>query len=276
MINTLFRSDRPTIVGALHLPPFPASRHPQAQPLSVITEFAIRNVERAVESGVDAIYLQDLGDHPIAPTIEPHTVAGVTAVGEAVRRAFPKLPLGICLMGHGAREPLAIVQAIEGQFVRLKVFIGAMVKWEGILEGCAYEAQQYRARLGAKDDILILADVHDRTGSPLGRPPLAQAARDAAVFGRADGLVLTGSSFEESVEMLRTVHEQSLDVPLLIGGGVKAANVGQLVGLADGMIVSSAFKPSAKSFSRASLTMDWKPARIRALVQALEEASCAG
>ncbi len=273
MSDLFFRSDRPVVIGGLHLPPFPASHHPQAQSLPNIVDFAIRNVGRAVEGGVDAVYLQDLGDHPVAPTIEPHTIAGVTAVGAAVRRAFPHLPLGVCLMGHGARGPLAAVQAMGGQFTRLKVFVGAMVKWEGILEGCAYEAQQYRARLGAQDDILILADVHDRTGTPLGRTPLAQAARDAAVFARADGLVLTGGSFEESLEMLRVVRAQSLGVPLLIGGGVKAANVGQLVGLADGMIVSSAFKPSDKSFSRASLTMDWETALVRELVQSLEEAS---
>jgi len=31
------------------------------------------------------------------------------------------------------------------QFVRLKVYVGAMVKAEGILEGLAYAAIQYRA-----------------------------------------------------------------------------------------------------------------------------------
>jgi hypothetical protein len=69
-----------------------------------------------------------------------------------------------------------------------------MVKAEGILQGCAYEAIQYRAQIGAQD-VAILADVYDRTGEPLGRMPLVEEARQAATFGRADGLILTGRSF---------------------------------------------------------------------------------
>lgn len=185
---------KPLVVAALHLPPFPGSGRPDAQPIPAITEYAIRNISRAVEAGVRAMYLQDLGDHPVAPAVQPHTMAGVTAIGSAVRREVPDLALGVCLMSHGAREPLAIAQAIGAQFVRLKVYVGAMVKAEGILQGCAYEAIQYRAQIGAQD-VAILADVYDRTGEPLGRMPLVEEARQAATFGRADGLILTGRSF---------------------------------------------------------------------------------
>jgi len=169
---SLFNLKRPLIIGALHLPPFPASAHPDALPIPAITEHAIRNISRAVKAGVRAVYLQDLGDHPVAPSIQPHTVAGMTAVGSAVRREFPELASGVCMMSHGAREPLAVAQAIGAQFVRLKVYVGAMVKAEGVLQGCAYEAVQYRAQCRA-EDIAILADVYDRTGEPLGRMPSA-------------------------------------------------------------------------------------------------------
>jgi uncharacterized protein len=108
--------------------------------------------------------------------------------------------------------------------VRLKVYVGVMVKAEGLLEGLAYEAIHYRAEIGAQD-IAILADVYDRTGQPLGRMPLVDEARQAAVFGRADGLILTGSSMDESLEMLEEVRRAELGVPLLLGGGATADNI---------------------------------------------------
>ena len=257
---------RPAIIGAFHLPPFMGSQHPAAQPVSVAVEHALRNIEKAVKAGVPAIYLQDLGDTPIATSIQPHAAAALAVVGSAIRREFPDLALGICMMSHGCKEPLAIAQAIDAQFVRLKVYVGAMVKAEGVLEGLAYEAIQYRAHLHATD-IQIMADVYDRTGKPMGRMPLEEEARWASVHCRADGLVLTGSSFSESMEMLSKVRAADLGVPLLLGGGAKAENIKEALRVADGAIVSSTFK-ALSGWTRESMLAEWKYERIQAFMDA--------
>lgn len=257
---------RPAVIGAFHLPPLAGSQHPAAQPVSVAVDHALRNVERAVKAGVPAIYLQDLGDTPVAPAIQPHAAAALAVVGAAVRREFPDLALGVCMMSHGYQEPLAIAQAIGAQFVRLKVYVGAMVKAEGVLEGCAYQAIQYRARLHA-ENIHILADVYDRTGQPLGRMPLVEEARQAAVFGRADGLVLTGSSYAESVDMLAEVKAAGFAVPLLLGGGATAENVHEVLRVADGVIVSSTFKALA-GWTQDSILAEWEYERIQSFMDA--------
>lgn len=267
MTNELFDLKPPIIIAALHLPPFPASAHPDAQPISKIVDYAVRNVARAVKAGVKAAYLQDLGDHPVSPAVQPHTLAGMVAVGSALRREFSDLVLGVCLMSHGAREPLAIAQAIDAQFVRLKVYVGAMVKAEGLLQGCAYEAVQYRAHIKA-EDIAILADVYDRTGEPIGRMPLVEEARQAATFGRADALVLTGRTFDESLSMLREVRAAKLSVPLLLGGGATVANAAQALSQADGAIVGTAFK-SIGGWTRESLAAEWDEERIAAFMSAV-------
>lgn len=256
----------PSVIAALHLPPFPGAAHPDARSLREIRDYVLRNVETAVQAGVQGLYLQDLGDHPVAPQVQPHVVAGVAAIGAAVRAAYPDLFLGVCLMSHGAREPLAVAQAIEAQFVRLKVYVGAMVKAEGLLQGCAYEAVQYRAQIHA-EEIAILADVYDRTGEPLGRMPLAEEARQAATFGRADGLVLTGRSFDESESMIGEARAAKLGVPLLIGGSVNEKNVSHALSIADSVIVSTAFK-TIGGWSRESLQADWDAARVGAFMQA--------
>lgn len=269
MVNNLesFNADNPLVIAALHLPPFRPSGHPAAKSLDEIIEFALRNTRYVVEAGIPAVYIQDIGDYPWAPTVQPHTIAMMSVVGAAIRREFPDLFLGVCLMSHGGREPLAIAQAIDAQFVRLKVYIGAMVKSEGIVQGCAYEAVTYRSQIGA-DPIAILADIYDRSGEALGRLPLSEAANYAAVFGRADGLVLTGHSFTESLEMLAEVRAARLGVPLLLGGSATPENICQALEAADGVIVSTALKPVGE-WSHAGLASDWDPARCRAIMDAI-------
>jgi membrane complex biogenesis BtpA family protein len=248
------------IIGALHLPPFPGSGHPERRSIGEIIDYAVRNIDLAIGAGITAIYIQDLGDHPWGREIQPHTVAGMSVVGKAVRERFPDLILGVCLMSHGAREVIAVGQAVSAQFVRIKVYVGAMVKAEGVLEGCAEEAIRYRSSIHA-EQIAILADVHDRTGTPLGEMSLLEAAQGAALFGRADGLILTGRSIQESLAMLNEVRNSSLDVPLYLGGGANKDNIHDVLENADGVIVSTAFKRKG-GWSRDSLQEDWDREKI--------------
>jgi membrane complex biogenesis BtpA family protein len=251
----------PKIIAALHLPPFPGSGHPDRKSIQEIREFALRNTEMAARAGIQALFLQDLGDHPVSRPIPAHIVAGMSVVGSWIRQEFPDLQLGISLLGHGAREPLAIAQSIGARFVRLKVYVGAMVKAEGLLEGCAAEAIQYRHQIGA-EDIAIFADVYDRTGEPLGRMPLVEEVRQATVFGRADAVVLTGKSFAETISMISEISNSDLNPPILIGGGVNAGNVKEALRVADGVIVSSAFK-SVGGFTRESIQADWESGKVK-------------
>lgn len=263
-----FLDVRPLVIAALHLPSFQSSLNTKAQPVSGVMDYALRNAEKAVRVGVRALYIQDLGDYPWAPTIQPQTVAVLSVVASTLRREFPDLILGICTMSHAAREPLAIAQASGAHFVRLKVYIGAMVKAEGVIEGNAHEAISYRSQIGG-EEIAILADVYDRTGVPLGTPSLKDAATQAAVFGRADGLILTGSSFDESLEMLSEVKALNLGVPLLLGGGANVDNITGALAIADGVIVSSTFKPKG-GWTHARIAEDWDEGLVKAFMEVVE------
>ncbi len=259
----------PKIIAALHLPPFPASGHPDRKSMQEIRTFALRNAVLAVKAGIAALALQDLGDHPVSRPIREHTIAGMAVIGSSIRAEFPDLVLGISLLGHGAREPLAIAQAIGARFVRLKVYVGAMVKAEGLLEGCAAEAIQYRQQIGA-EDIAIYADVYDRTGAPLGKLPLVEEVRQAALFGRADAVVLTGKSFTETLSMISEISSSDVKTPILIGGGVNSGNVKEALRVADGLIVSSAFKP-VEGFTHESMLMDWDQSKMMAFMGVVSE-----
>ncbi|NMB61147.1 MAG: BtpA/SgcQ family protein [Chloroflexi bacterium] len=267
--NTLFPVKKPTVIAALHLPPSPASNQDTSLPMDQIVDFALKSTEKAVKAGVPALYIQDLADLPIAPTIQPHTVAYLSVVGAAIRKEFPQLALGVCMMSHGAREPLAVAQAIGAQFVRIKVYTGAMVKAEGILQGCAYDAISYRKLIGA-EDIAILADIYDRTGQPLGEMPLVEAAHSASVYCKANGLIVTGLSFPESIEMLQEVKKAKLDVPIFLGGGANEENIKEALQFCNGVIVSSSFKPIS-GWTKKSILAEWDYDRIARFMQAVND-----
>ncbi len=254
----------PRVIAALHLLPSAVSRHPQAQPLNRIIDHALHHAHIAYQGGVRGFYIQDVHDTPVAPAVQPETVSNLTAVAKQLRAAFPDAALGICLMQHAAREPLQICADAGGDFVRIKVYVGVMVKAEGVLTGCAYEAIQTRAALGA-GHIRILADVYDRVGVPLAPLPLGEAARQAVVFGKADALVITGNSAEHTVQMLDEVNAAHLNVPLVVGGSVSVANLAEFEPRAQHFIVHAAFcRPDLPDHK--GLPVDWHIDSVKGLM----------
>ena len=254
----------PRIIAALHLLPAEQCRRAKTYTQNQIVDHALRHAQIAYDGGVRAAYLQDVHDTPVAPTILPHTIANVTAVGNAIRQAFPDFQLGVCLMQHGAKEPLQIAQAIGAAFVRIKVYMGVMVKAEGIITGCAHEAIEYRHQIGA-DHIRIFADVYDRVGVPLAPLPLPEACRQAVMFGQADGLVLTGMNVDDSVAMFDQIAPLKLGVPLILGGSATAQSLPRFPH-ADHAIVHGAFIQKGLP-DQGGLPVDWAVERVRAVVR---------
>jgi predicted TIM-barrel enzyme len=221
----------PKIIVSLHLPRI---RQGDKICISKIEEFALKNSELFIECGINAILLQDRSfDQSVA---RPEIVALMAAVGRTLKHEYPQIELGIIIGAHDPIATLAIAQACDASFVRLKVFVGSMLKMTGIQEGCGVQAIDYRNILG-RNDIQILADIHDRTGFPLMNIPLAHAANWATNIG-ADALILTGGTFIESIKYLKDVQQSGVNKPLYLGGGITTENVKQAFQYADGVIVS--------------------------------------
>ena len=126
----------PSVIAALHLPPFPGAAHPDARSLREIRDYVLRNVETAVQAGVQGLYLQDLGDHPVAPHVQPHVVAGVAA-GAAwyVTRGPLELWMAAAYFAWGVVAFLILDRAIERRFRQgwlrriLRVLLAACFAW---------------------------------------------------------------------------------------------------------------------------------------------------
>ena len=176
------------------------------------------------------------------------------------------MALGVTLVEHGATEVLDIAKAIDAQFVRIKTYIGTMVKAEGMQHGCAYEAIHHRYDIKATD-IRIFADVYDRLGEPLAPLPLNEACRQAVDFGRADALILSGKTSEQSIRMIDDVRTMRLGVPLILGGGMSFSNLRFFANRADHFLIWAGFVKRGLP-DQNGIPVEWDGSLIKAFVEA--------
>lgn len=137
-----------------------------------------------------------------------------------------------------------------------------MVKSEGVQQGIGVQARQFRDHLG-DSNIKLLCDVHDRTGMPLGDVPLSLACGWALQAG-ADGLILTGQTFDESIQMVIENKKKAGDHPVLIGGSVTIDNISRVLSCADGAIVSTSLMYDKEP--EGSL-LHWDPEKIKRFME---------
>lgn len=215
-----FFQSKPLVIAALHVPDFVQSRH---RPMDWYEDYVVTNARVFAEAGVPWVKLQDqTRTHGPAA---PETLAITAALARVLRSEVPGVGLGIIIEAHDPTAALAVAHAAGADFVRLKVFVGGVMTAQGPRHGLGAGAVAYRAALD-RPDIVILSDVHDRTSIPLSSESQPFAAEWAAKTG-ADGLIITGSTFDDTLARIAAVREQGVRRPILVGGSVTEANVGR-------------------------------------------------
>jgi membrane complex biogenesis BtpA family protein len=227
------------LIGMIHLPPLPGSVGYQGQPFVHIAEQAVRDARALGDAGFQAAIIQNTHDMPSTARVPPETIAFMSALGWELRREVD-IPLGVNVLKNDAEAALAIAAATGAEFVRLKVYVGAMLGAEGVLEPSAPTALRTRQRLGTTTE--IWADLLDRTSVPLTPQPLEQLAEWALKFGGAAVLIVTGGDWSTTLQMIDTARQGAPSTPIAIGGGVTHDNVAEALSHADLVIVGSALE----------------------------------
>lgn len=228
------------LIGMVHVLALPGTPRHEAL-LPRIIDQAVLEASILAETGFDGLILENMHDVPyVHGNHSPETVACMTRIGVAVRQAAPNLELGVQVLSGGAREAVAIAQAIGARFVRVENFVFAHVADEGLLERAeAGPLLRYRRAIGAQE-VKIFADLKKKHASHAITQDisLAEAARAAELFG-ADGLIVTGVATGEPTDPsdVATV-KNATKLPVYVGSGVTPGCLPQ----ADGLIVGSALK----------------------------------
>lgn len=250
------------VIGVVGVRALPGDAAYDGSAARTLVEQAVGEARTMVDGGIDALMVQNISALPTGQRATALTIAWMTRIASEIRYKVC-VPLGINCLEDDAESILSVADAVEAEFVRLKVYVGVMVGPDGLRQGVAHQAQTFRRQLASRP--AIYADVYDRTRTPLGRQTLAEMVHEATWFGKADGLVLTGRTQAETEEFL-TVGRQHTTVPLLVGGGVTPDTIGRFLTLADGAIVATYLKRDGQLLSPVD------PERVRKLMDAARAA----
>ncbi|QKG27411.1 BtpA/SgcQ family protein [Actinomadura verrucosospora] len=266
-VEELFGTPK-VVIGAVHLPPLPGSPHYEGVPLDEICTFAIEEARAYLDGGAHGVIVENHWDIPFLKPGEHgyETAAAMAVVTDRVRHATAGR-VGVSILSNAAECSIASAWSGGAGFVRVNQWANAYVANEGIIEGQAAHATRYRSRIGA-NPVKIFADVHVKHGAHaiVADRTLAEQTEDAEFFG-ADVLIATGS---------RTGDAAALDevegiaahttLPVVIGSGISAGNVGELLPACDGVIVASSVKDNGRWWGRVDA------AKVRELTAAAAKA----
>ena len=242
-IETIF-GRRKAVIGVIHLRALPGAPDYSGETMQSLVDFALAEAARYTAGGVDGLIVENHGDIPFAKPdrIGQETVASMAVITDAVRRASG-LPIGVNVLANGVLAALAVAKASDAAFVRVNQWANAYVANEGFIEGPAGEAARYRTWLHARD-VKIFADVHVKHGAHAitADRPIEELARDNEFFD-ADVAIATGQRTGDAAttqELRASAGGTAL--PVAVGSGVTPDNVGDILRIADAVIVASALK----------------------------------
>ena len=232
------------VIGVIHCDPFPGSPKYRGKPVSAIIDRALRDAENYILGGVHGLIVENHGDIPFSKPedIGPETPALMAVITEKVRERFG-VPLGINVLANAALPAFATALAGGADFIRVNQWANAYIANEGFIEGAAAKALRYRSQLRA-EHIRVFADSHVKHGSHaiVADRSIQELTRDVDFF-EADAVIATGQRTGDSAT-LEEIDEirAATTLPLLVGSGVTLANVCQILGRTQAVIVASALK----------------------------------
>ncbi|TDL78279.1 BtpA/SgcQ family protein [Palleronia sediminis] len=267
-IRSIFHRPK-ALIGMIHCPPFPGAPRYRGDSMAMILDACLRDAEALLTNGIHGLVVENHGDIPFSKPedIGPETTGFLAVVADRIKQRFD-VPLGINVLANAPIPALAAARAAGAEFIRVNQWANAYVANEGFMEGRAAEAMRYRAALRA-EDIRIFADAHVKHGSHAitADRSVTELTRDLAFFD-ADAVIATGQRTGDSAT-LDEIGEvaRATDLPVLVGSGVTAANVVDILGIADAVIVASSLKEGGVWWNPVD------PARVRAFTEAARPAT---
>ncbi|MEM6711025.1 MAG: BtpA/SgcQ family protein [Pseudomonadota bacterium] len=242
-IDALFGRPK-ALIGMIHCPPLPGAPRYRGTKMQAIIDACLRDAEAMISGGMHGLIVENHGDVPFSKPddIGPHTAACLAVIADRVRQRFD-VPLGINVLANAPIQAFATACAAGAGFIRVNQWANAYVANEGFMEGRAAEAMRYRSLLRA-EQIRVFADAHVKHGSHaiMADRSVAELTRDLAFFD-ADAVIATGqrtgdsATLDELKEVASATH-----LPVLVGSGVNPDNVGEILSVADAVIVASCLK----------------------------------
>ena len=198
-------------------------------------------------AGVDAVMFGNENDRPYEFKVDAASTATMAYAIGALRSEI-KVPFGVNVLWD-PMSTMALAAATGASFVR-EIMTGTYASDMGPWTPDAGSALRYRDRLG-RNDVAVLFNVCAEFAYSLDQRSLPDRARSAVFSSIPDAILVSGAITGEAAAMsdLESVKKVMPDVPVLANTGVKHATVGDVLRVADGVIVGSSLKVDGNTWN---------------------------
>ena len=122
----MLRAGKKPVVGMVQLAALPGGSRYRGGGIDEVIVPALKEAEILASHGVDALMVQNLGDIPTDLQVTNVQVAWMTRVVSEVQRRTAR-PTGLNMLENDAEAMIAVASAANADFVRIKIYVGAMV-----------------------------------------------------------------------------------------------------------------------------------------------------
>ena len=237
----LFSRSKP-VIGVIHVGALPGTPR-SSQTISELTTTARREAQLYRESGVDGVMIENMHDLPyLRGEVGPEIVAAMTAIGVEVKTES-RLPVGIQILAGANLEAMAVAHAAGLDFIRAEGYAYAHIADEGLIEASAARLLRFRRMIGAMN-IQVWTDVKKKHAAHAitADVSLGETAETVEFLG-ADCVIVTGNATGKPPSAADVREAKAhCHLPVFLGSGISADNIGEFYSEADGFIVGSSFK----------------------------------
>lgn len=244
-IENIFKEKKP-IIGMVHLRSLPGSPmyDPTEMDMTRILETAVEEAKMLEDAGVDGVQVENMWDIPYSlPEDIGYETAAALAVGIYEVRKHVSIPVGTECHMNGAECAMACAAAAGAQWIRVFEWCNAFISQSGFVNGAGGKVSRMRDRLKA-NHVLALCDVNVKHGSHyiIHDRSVKEQAMDVEAQG-GDAVIVTGfdTGMPPTVDKVLEC-KAAVGIPVLLGSGLSADNITELLSAADGAIVGSSFK----------------------------------
>jgi uncharacterized protein len=263
MIFDFFGTKKKAVIAMAHIGALPGAPLYDADGgVDKLIEGVARDIENLQAGGVDAIMFGNENDRPYVFKATAETIAGMTAVIQAVKPIL-KVPFGVNYLWDPTAS-VAIAAATGAKFVR-EIFTGVFASDMGIWAPDCASASRLRRNLG-RSDMKLLFNINAEFAHSLDARPIELRARSAVFSSLADAILVSGPVTGEPADQsqLKKVCETVRDVPVFANTGVNIDNVKDTLALASGVIIGTHFKIDGNTWNAVD------PARVKRFMERVE------
>jgi len=229
------------VIAMLHLSALPGDPgYDTKGGIAAVVDRAARELDDLQAGGVDGVLISNEFSLPYLTRTEPITsIVMARIIGELLPRL--EIPYGVNVLWDG-RASIDLAVATGARFVR-EIFTGVYASDFGLWDTNVGEVARHRARIGGAG-VKLFFNIVPESAAYLAQRDLASVARSTVFATLPDAICVSGltAGAPTDLQSLSIVKGEAGDVPVFVNTGVKAANVGDQLAIADGAIVGTYFK----------------------------------